>query len=114
MRTLDLAGRYDTVVSLLSSRCPGVRVEPEEITVDHVPGSSDVQLSYHGLSFAATVRPDGRFRTTDVSPYRDTNNWPSTAWIDGRFSGGGFEATVRVRSLRPACEYQVRWRASRL
>jgi hypothetical protein len=113
MRKLDITGRYDTVVSLLSSKCPGVRVEPEEITVDHVPGSSSVQLSYHGLPFVATIQPDGKFRTTDVSPYRDSNNWPSGAWIDGRFSAAGFEATVRVRAMRPACEYRVRWRGSR-
>ena len=114
MRKLDIAGSYDTVVSVLSSKCPGVRVEPEAIAVDHVPGSSEVQLSYHGLQFVATIRPDGKFRTTDVSSYRDSNNWPSTAWIDGRFSAAGLEATVRVRSFRPACEYQVRWRGSRL
>ena len=107
-----VAGRYATVVTLLSSTCAGQGVEQHPTTVAHATGSAKLSLTHAGSTYEGTLRDDGTFATTAVTQEFDGVRY--TIAISGRFRENQLDATVRVDALKqPPCQFTARWSGKR-
>jgi hypothetical protein len=109
----DVAGDYDTTVTLLDSTCTGIEVEDQPTTVEqHSDQHSDqLTLTHAALTFHA--RFDGsRFVGEPVAvPVGDDIH---TLTVTGSFARDALDATVAaVVTGSQECRYDVAWMGSR-
>ena len=108
---LSVGGIYPTQVSLVPGQntCGNVTVQNAVTTVTQVPGAHALSLTHAGNTYTGTIEDDGRFKTDPKVVTGGGSQF--TIAIDGKFTAGGFNATVRVdQSLpTPACFYLVDW-----
>lgn len=108
---LSVAGEYATEVAIQESSCPDLEVQPMTTTVEHEPGSSDVDLTHAGTTYDGSLQPNATFQTAAKSVVADGER--HTLSIVGRFSATGFVArvdAVREQDQAPkVCEYVVTW-----
>jgi hypothetical protein len=113
---LQIAGAYQITPTLLQDGCGGTSVSPGPAQVTHTAGASQFQLSHAGITYAGRVDAAGGFSTDPVSVTLSAGTSVSVR-VEGRFSTGGFDATVTVDESRlgatAACRYVVRWQASK-
>lgn len=108
---ISVAGEYATEVEIQESSCPGLEVQPMTTTVDHEPGSTEVDLTHAGTRYGGSLLPNGTFRTDAESVVVDGER--HTLSVVGRFFATGFTArvnAVREQDQEPkVCEYVVTW-----
>ena len=108
---LSVGGTYPTTVSLVPGQntCGSVAVHDAVTTVVHTPGAHALSLTHAGNTYTGTIEDDGRFSTEPKVVSGGGGQFTIT--IDGRFTPGGFTATVRVDQTvpTPACFYLVDW-----
>jgi len=103
---LSVGGTYDTQVTLLpdGNTCGAVQVQNNPTIVDHVSGSASLALTHARNRYPGTVDRTGRFSTP---PLLVSGSFSIS--IAGQFSPTGFDATVQVDQVSPACGYRVHW-----
>ena len=107
---LQVAGTYDTVVTLTQNACTGITVQTFATTVTHTAGASTLTLTHAGNSYSGTVQRNGTFTTTPVTV--GGGGETHTLTIAGTFSTTAVDATVSAvvqRTGRASCQYTVRW-----
>lgn len=113
---LQVGGAYQVTPTLLQDACGGTTVAPGPAQVAHAPGTSALQLSHAGLTYAGRVEATGAF-TTDPLSGTLASGAAVTVRIEGRFTTSGFDASVTVDETRTGsvdpCRYVVRWQATK-
>jgi len=107
---LQVAGTYDTVVTLTQNGCTGITVQPFSTTVTHTAGASTLTLTHAGNSYSGTVQRNGAFATTPTAV--GGGGETHTLTIGGTFSTTAIDATVTAvvqRTGAANCQYTVRW-----
>ncbi len=111
---LQVAGAYQITPTLQQDACGGTSVAPGPAQVTHAAGASQFQLSHVGITYSGRVDNAGAFSTDPLALTLGSGVGVAIR-IEGRFSTGGFDATVTVDETRPpataACRYVVRWQA---
>lgn len=108
----DVAGDYDTAVTLEENSCGPVTVAPQITHVTQRAGTGALTLLHGPLTYHGRMDPAGRFVTDTQSVVVDGGRLEVT--VSGRFSRTGFvgDAVVRMRTAA-ACGYRVRWVGAR-
>lgn len=93
---LQVAGTYDTAVTLQQSTCTGITVQRFTTSVTHTAGASTLTITHAGNSYTGAVQRNGSFTTTPkaVSGGNETH----TLTIAGTFSTTAVNATVTAMS----------------
>ena len=108
----DVAGEYDTAVSLEENSCGPVTVAPQITNVTQRAGTGALTLRHGPLTYHGRMDRAGRFVTDTQSVATDGGRVEVT--VSGTFSPTGFvaDAMVRMRTAA-ACGYRVRWVGAR-
>ena len=113
---LQVGGAYQITPTLLQDACGGATVTPGPAQVAHTLGASQFQLTHVGNTYSGRVDTTGSF-TIDPLNLSLGSGATASVRIEGRFSTGGFEATVTVDETRAGttapCRYLVRWQATK-
>lgn len=111
-RPADVAGDYDTAVTLGVNSCGAVSVAPQLTSVAQRPGDSTFTLRHGPLTYHGWVDGAGRFRTDTQSVAVDGGR--AAVAVTGTFRRDGFvaRAAVWMRTATP-CAYQVAWVGTR-
>ena len=107
---LQVAGTYDTAVTLQQSSCTGITVQRFMTTVAHTPGATTLTLTHNGIAYAGTVQRNGAFATTPKAVGGGAE--VHTLTITGTFSTTAIDATVSADVARTGstnCQYTVKW-----
>jgi hypothetical protein len=108
---LRVAGTYTTAVTLESSNCSGITVQPNPTIVAHTAGATAIVLTHAGNAYSGTVQNNGSFTTTTKAIVAGTATHNLS--IAGTFNRTGFTATVTVDLTDTqgpvACRYVVKW-----
>jgi hypothetical protein len=108
----NLAGTYQTRVTLTSSTCAGVGVQDNPTIIAHTSGTSTFTLSHAGQSYVGTLGTNGSF-TTAPKPI-NVGSTVHTLRTAGTFTTAGFTADVTVVVTGSmSCGYAVRWAGTR-
>ena len=107
---LQVAGTYDTAVTLTQNTCTGITVQRFSTSVTHTPGATTLTLTHAGNSYSGTVQRSGAFSTTPKAV--GSGSEIHTLTIAGTFSTTAIDATVTADVQRTGsanCQYTVKW-----
>ena len=107
---LQVAGTYNTTVTLQQNGCTGITIQTFATTVTHSAGASTLTLTHAGNAYSGTVQRNGSFSTTPkaVGGGAETH----TITIAGSFTTTAIDATVTAvvqRTGQAECTYTVKW-----
>lgn len=106
----DVAGTYDTRVTLLQSTCP-MEVQSNPTEVAQYSDSTTITLRHAGTTYQGTLAADSSFRTQ--TRILDFNGVRYEISVAGRFNPGGLSAEVTLLYGEPACRALVQWEGPR-
>ena len=108
----QIAGTYQTAVSLTSSTCSGITVQNNPTTVAHTAGATTFTLTHAGQTYNGTLGANDAF-TTAARPI-PVGTTTHTLTISGSFTTAGFVADVTaVVTGSASCQYVVHWQGTR-
>jgi len=111
---LQVAGQYQIAQQGLTDSCgQGSQIPSVTGTVTHAPGASTFTLADSGgTTFNGTVQTSGQFSATaQFGP--DAGGQTFAQRLEGRFTTGGFTATLNVEVSPRACAFTRAWTATK-
>lgn len=112
---LQIGGQYQITQRELTDNCGGGG-QPASVTatITHTPGSSSFSMrDSGGTTFNGTVQPNGDF-SADGLFGPDSTGQTFTQQLQGRFTAGGFTATLSVRAMPRNCDFTRAWTGVKL
>jgi hypothetical protein len=105
----DIAGVYETEVSVVSSSCSGIVLEDAPVFVERIESSpNSLKLSYMAATFLVRLGRNNTFSGQSPS-LRQGRSYGDGTRISGRFSGAAMTARLTVTDGRRRCGYVVDW-----